>query len=68
MVVVWGDGSARPAALPGPAGLEAAPIGAAGAQRPGAEGAKSGGAASFDLSSEMTDVTYPLALYGPGAR
>jgi hypothetical protein len=46
--------------------LEAAPIGAAGAQRPGAEGAKSGDAASFDLSAalaaEKATVTYPRAL------
>jgi hypothetical protein len=36
------------------------------AQRPGAEGAKSGDTASFDLSAaraaEKATVTYPLAL------
>jgi hypothetical protein len=41
---------------PGP---EAAPLGAAGAQRPGAEGAKSGNTASFDLSAAQPPRMQP---------
>ena len=44
----WGEVVCAVASKPGG---EAAPIGAAGAQRPGAEGAKSGDTASFDLSA-----------------
>ena len=56
---------AAPVQEVGDAELEAAPTGVAVAQRPGAEGAKSGGTASFDLRRRSRRIRNGVPIRGP---